>query len=67
MMEYENYTFNSDFILLGLFSSSKTSLTFFSFIFFIFIMAITENALMILLIHRDWAEDLLEYGLNRRA
>lgn len=53
MMEYENYTFNSDFILLGLFSSSKTSLTFFSFIFFIFIMAITENALMILLIHRD--------------
>ncbi|NP_001000908.1 olfactory receptor Olr1565 [Rattus norvegicus] len=48
-----NYTFSSDFILLGLFSSSKTSLVFFSFTFFIFIMTITENTLMILLIHRD--------------
>ncbi|XP_055481241.1 olfactory receptor 2AJ1-like [Psammomys obesus] len=53
MMGYENHTFSSDFILLGLFSSSQTSLVFFPFIFFIFIMAITENILMILLIHMD--------------
>ncbi|XP_052014415.1 olfactory receptor 2AJ1-like [Apodemus sylvaticus] len=53
MMEHENYTFSSDFILVGLFSSSKTSLVFFSFIFFIFIMTITENTLLILLIHSD--------------
>ncbi|XP_008826592.1 olfactory receptor 2AJ1-like [Nannospalax galili] len=53
MMELDNHTFNSDFILLGLFSSSQTSLFFFSWIFFIFIMTITENAFMILLIHKD--------------
>ncbi|CAO2631240.1 Olfactory receptor 2AJ1 [Lemmus lemmus] len=53
MMEHENHTFSSDFILLGLFSSSQTSQVVFTFIFFIFIITITENALMILLIHRD--------------
>ncbi|CAO2631231.1 Olfactory receptor 2AJ1 [Lemmus lemmus] len=52
-MEHENHTFSSDFILLGLFSSSQTSQVVFTFIFFIFIITITENALMILLIHRD--------------
>ncbi|XP_008826597.1 olfactory receptor 2AJ1-like [Nannospalax galili] len=53
MMGLDNHTFNSDFILLGLFSSSQTSLVFFSLIFFIFIMSIIENSLMILLIRRD--------------
>ncbi|XP_053428753.1 olfactory receptor 2AJ1-like [Nycticebus coucang] len=53
MMGCKNQTFSSDFILLGLFSASQTSLVFFSFIFIIFVMAVTENILMILLIHRD--------------
>uniref|UniRef100_A0A8D2K4R2 Olfactory receptor n=1 Tax=Theropithecus gelada TaxID=9565 RepID=A0A8D2K4R2_THEGE len=48
-----NDTFSSDFILLGVFSSSPTSLVFFSFIFVIFIMSVTENTLMILLIRSD--------------
>uniref|UniRef100_A0A4X1TZW4 Olfactory receptor n=1 Tax=Sus scrofa TaxID=9823 RepID=A0A4X1TZW4_PIG len=34
-------------------SSSQTSLIFFSFIVIIFIMTVTENAIMILLIHRE--------------
>ncbi|XP_072805517.1 olfactory receptor 2AJ1-like [Vicugna pacos] len=51
-MGHENQTFSSDFILLGLFSSSQTSLIF-SLIFIIFIMTVTENAVMILLICRE--------------
>ncbi|XP_037679260.1 olfactory receptor 2AJ1-like [Choloepus didactylus] len=51
-MGYENHTFNSDFILLGLFSS-QTSLVSFSFIFLIFIITITENTVLILLICKD--------------
>uniref|UniRef100_A0A452RGC0 Olfactory receptor n=1 Tax=Ursus americanus TaxID=9643 RepID=A0A452RGC0_URSAM len=53
MMGHENHSFTSDFILLGLFSSSQSSLVFFSFIFIIFIMAVTENTVMILLLLRD--------------
>ncbi|XP_039081341.1 olfactory receptor 2AJ1 [Hyaena hyaena] len=53
MMGHENHTFTSDFILLGLFSSSRLSLVFFSFIFIIFITTIIENTVMILLILRD--------------
>ena len=53
MMGYENHTFSSDFILLGLFSSSQTSLIFLSFIFIVFIITITENTMMIILIHRE--------------
>ncbi|XP_057564042.1 olfactory receptor 2AJ1-like [Hippopotamus amphibius kiboko] len=53
MMGHENHTFSSDFILLGLFSSSQTSLIFFSFIFIIFVMTVTENTVMILLIRRE--------------
>nr|XP_036850647.1 olfactory receptor 2AJ1-like [Manis javanica] len=52
-MGHENHTFSSDFILLGLFTSSQTSLAFYSFIFIIFLMTIAENTVMILLIHRD--------------
>ncbi|XP_037655470.1 olfactory receptor 2AJ1-like [Choloepus didactylus] len=52
-MGYVNHTFSSDFILLGLFSSSHTSLIFFSFTFLIFITTITENTVLLLLIHKD--------------
>uniref|UniRef100_A0A8D1LTM7 Olfactory receptor n=1 Tax=Sus scrofa TaxID=9823 RepID=A0A8D1LTM7_PIG len=52
-MGHENHAFSNNFILLGLFSSSQTSLIFFSFIVIIFIMTVTENAIMILLIHRE--------------
>uniref|UniRef100_A0A8D1VAD5 Olfactory receptor n=1 Tax=Sus scrofa TaxID=9823 RepID=A0A8D1VAD5_PIG len=48
-----NHTFSSDFILLGLFSSSQKGLIFFSFIVIIFILTVTENSVMILLIHRE--------------
>ncbi|XP_048213861.1 olfactory receptor 2AJ1-like [Perognathus longimembris pacificus] len=55
MMGHKNYTLNfgSDFILGGLFSSSKASLAFFSCVSVIFIMSVTENTLMILLIRGD--------------
>ena len=43
-MGHENHAFSNVFILLGLFSSSQTSLIFFSFTLIIFIMTITENA-----------------------
>ncbi|KFO35819.1 olfactory receptor 2AJ1 [Fukomys damarensis] len=49
----ENQTSSRDFILLGLFSSSRTSLVFFSSLCILFILTVTENALLILLIHRD--------------
>ena len=52
-MGCENHTSSSDFILLGLFSSSQTSLIFFSIIFIIFIITMTENTMMIILIHRE--------------
>ncbi|XP_042639233.1 olfactory receptor 2AJ1-like [Orycteropus afer afer] len=52
-MEFENQTNSRDFILLGLFSSSQTSLVFFSFLCIIFIITVTENTLMILLIHKN--------------
>ena len=52
-MGCENHTSSSDFILLGLFSSSQTSLIFLSFIFIVFIITITENTMMIILIHRE--------------
>ncbi|XP_057346440.1 olfactory receptor 2AJ1-like [Manis pentadactyla] len=53
IMGHENHTFSSDFILLGLFTSSQTSLAFYSLIFIVFLMTVAENTVMILLIHRD--------------
>ncbi|CAD7679750.1 unnamed protein product [Nyctereutes procyonoides] len=53
MMGCENQSFTTDFILLGLFSSSQSSRIFFSFIFIIFMMTLTENTIMILLVLRD--------------
>ncbi|XP_010616622.1 olfactory receptor 2AJ1 [Fukomys damarensis] len=52
-MSPENQTSSRDFILLGLFSSSRTSLVFFSSLCILFILTVTENALLILLIHGD--------------
>ena len=52
-MGHENHTFSNDFILLGLFTSSQASLVFFSFIFTIFVLTVTENTVMILIIHRE--------------
>ncbi|KAM8936051.1 olfactory receptor 2AJ1 [Lycaon pictus] len=53
MMGCENQSFTTDFILLGLFYSSQSSQIFFSFIFIIFMMTLTENTIMILLVLRD--------------
>ncbi|XP_047393293.1 olfactory receptor 2AJ1-like [Sciurus carolinensis] len=52
-MRPDNLTASTDFILLGLFSTSHSSLVSFSFLVGVFIMALMENTLMILLIHRD--------------
>ncbi|EHB18132.1 Olfactory receptor 2AJ1 [Heterocephalus glaber] len=52
-MSPENQTSSTDFVLLGLFSSSHISMVFFSSLFIIFILTVTENALLILLIRRD--------------
>ncbi|XP_069323616.1 olfactory receptor 2AJ1-like [Eulemur rufifrons] len=52
-MGHKNQTSSSDFTLLGLFSSSQTSLISFLFIFVIFVVAVAENTLMILLIRSD--------------
>ena len=53
-MGHENHTFSNDFILLtSLFTSSQASLVFFSFIFTIFVLTVTENTVMILIIHRE--------------
>ncbi|XP_075398966.1 olfactory receptor 2AJ1 [Tenrec ecaudatus] len=52
-MEFLNQTYNSDFILLGLFSSSQTSQILFSFLCVVYIMTVTENTVMILLIRRN--------------
>ncbi|XP_072494457.1 olfactory receptor 2T29-like [Notamacropus eugenii] len=52
-MWLENRTFETDFILLGLFSQSKYSPFFYSLIFIIFIVALTGNATLVLLIQSD--------------
>ncbi|XP_072494468.1 olfactory receptor 2T29-like [Notamacropus eugenii] len=52
-MSLENETFGTDFILLGLFSQSKYSPFFYSLIFIIFIVALTVNVTLVLLIQRD--------------
>ncbi|XP_012871104.1 PREDICTED: olfactory receptor 2AJ1-like [Dipodomys ordii] len=52
-MSHGNHTSNSDFILVGLFSSSQASLAFFSCLFITYVMTLPENALMILLIRGD--------------
>ncbi|XP_004648517.1 olfactory receptor 2AJ1-like [Octodon degus] len=52
-MRDENQTSSSDFTLVGLFSSSRTSLVSFSSLCVIFVLTLAENALLILLICSD--------------
>ncbi|XP_072494467.1 olfactory receptor 2T29-like [Notamacropus eugenii] len=52
-MSLENQSVGTDFILLGLFSQSKYSPFLYSLIFIIFIVALTENATLFLLIQCD--------------
>ncbi|XP_074121563.1 olfactory receptor 2T29-like [Sminthopsis crassicaudata] len=52
-MWLENQTMGTDFILLGLFNQSKYPTLFYSLIFIIFLVALTGNATLILLIQSD--------------
>ncbi|XP_074076754.1 olfactory receptor 2T29-like [Macrotis lagotis] len=52
-MWLENQTLGTDFILSGLLSQSKYPTLFYSMIFFIFIVALIGNLILILLIQRD--------------
>ncbi|XP_072494465.1 olfactory receptor 2T29-like [Notamacropus eugenii] len=52
-MRLENQTFGNDFILLGLFSQSKYSPFFYSLIFITFVVALTGNAILVLLIQSN--------------
>ncbi|XP_074076757.1 olfactory receptor 2T29-like [Macrotis lagotis] len=52
-MWLENQTLGNDFILLGLFSQSKYCTLLYSLIFIIFIVALTGNATLVLLIYSD--------------
>ncbi|XP_003420748.2 olfactory receptor 2T3-like [Loxodonta africana] len=48
-----NQTSSTDFILVGLFVSTKHAVLLYSLSFILFLMALTGNALLILLIHRE--------------
>ncbi|XP_004871006.1 olfactory receptor 2AJ1-like [Heterocephalus glaber] len=64
-MSPENQLSSTDFILLGLFSSSHSSLVFFSSLFIVFILTVTENAFLILFIHRDsWLHSPMYFLLS---
>ncbi|KAL1764266.1 olfactory receptor 2M3-like [Sigmodon hispidus] len=52
-MQWNNWTFNSDFILLGIFDHSPLHTFFFSIILAIFFMALMWNSTMVLLIYLD--------------
>ncbi|XP_004443265.1 PREDICTED: olfactory receptor 2M3-like [Ceratotherium simum simum] len=52
-MEWENQTFNSDFILMGIFSHTPTHIFLFSLVLGIFTVALLANTLMVLLIYLD--------------
>uniref|UniRef100_A0A8C7AAX5 Olfactory receptor n=1 Tax=Neovison vison TaxID=452646 RepID=A0A8C7AAX5_NEOVI len=52
-MACENQTFNSGFILLGIFSHSPTHIFLFSLVLGIFTVAFTGNVVMVLLIYLD--------------
>ena len=53
IMALENQTFNSDFILLGIFDHSPTHIFLFSLVLGIFTVAFMGNTIMILLIYLD--------------
>ena len=52
-MEWENQTFNPDFILMGIFSYTPTHIFLFSLVLGIFTMALLANTLMVLVIYLD--------------
>ena len=52
-MQWENLTFNTDFILMGIFSYTPTHIFLFSLVLGIFTMALLANTLMVLLIYLD--------------
>ncbi|XP_021546608.1 olfactory receptor 2M4-like [Neomonachus schauinslandi] len=52
-MAWENQTFNSDFILLGIFNHSRTHIFLFSLVLGVFTVAFIGNTVMILLIYLD--------------
>lgn len=53
IMSWENQTFNSDFILLGIFDYSPTHIFLFSLVLGIFSVAFMGNTVMVLLIYLD--------------
>ncbi|XP_008591716.1 PREDICTED: olfactory receptor 2T27 [Galeopterus variegatus] len=52
-MEWGNYSMYADFILLGLFSSTRFPWLLFTLIFLVFVISIASNIIMIVLIHMD--------------
>ncbi|KAM6184932.1 olfactory receptor 2M3-like [Rhynchocyon petersi] len=52
-MEWENHTFSTDFILMGIFSHTRTHVFLFSLVLGIFIVALLGNTTMVLLIYMD--------------
>ncbi|DAA16212.1 olfactory receptor 2M2-like [Bos indicus x Bos taurus] len=52
-MEWDNQTFNPDFILMGIFSYTPTHVFLFSLVLGIFTMALLANTLMVLVIYLD--------------
>ncbi|XP_072494473.1 olfactory receptor 2T27 [Notamacropus eugenii] len=52
-MEWGNYSMYADFVLLGLFSSTHFPWVLFSLIFLVFVISVTSNTVMIILIHID--------------
>ncbi|ELW67441.1 olfactory receptor 2T27 [Tupaia chinensis] len=52
-MEWGNYSMYADFVLLGVFSSTRFLWLFFTLILLLFVVSIASNAVMILLIHVD--------------
>ncbi|XP_040830847.1 olfactory receptor 2T27 [Ochotona curzoniae] len=52
-MEWGNYSVYDDFVLLGLFSSTRFPWLLFTLILLVFVVSIASNTIMILLIHTD--------------
>ncbi|XP_025843148.1 olfactory receptor 2T27 [Vulpes vulpes] len=52
-MELGNYSMYADFVLLGLFSNTRFPWLLFALILLVFVISITSNTIMIILIHMD--------------
>ncbi|XP_036059944.1 olfactory receptor 2M3-like [Onychomys torridus] len=63
MMQWNNWTFNSDFIMLGIFDHSLLHIFFFSLTLGIFFMARMRNSTMVLLLYLDAQLHTLMYIL----